>query len=94
MISVGYEECTVAGAYLYSFLCHFHVLILKKQALAVSHFTITLQMMSNNRISFSSIDVVHVQLILHKVCYPPDKEFKHDVTCWMTAAIFLNFLRS
>jgi hypothetical protein len=63
MISVGYEECTVAGAYLYSFLCHFHVLILKKQALAVSHFTITLQMMSNNRRSFSSVDVVHVRLI-------------------------------
>jgi hypothetical protein len=37
---------------------------LKKQALSVSHLTVTLQMMSNNRSSGSSIGFVHVRLIL------------------------------
>jgi 6-pyruvoyl-tetrahydropterin synthase len=41
-----------------SFWQNFHVLFLKKQALAVSQLTVTVQMMSNNRRSFSSIGLV------------------------------------
>ncbi len=69
------------------FLCHFHVLIQKMPALAVSHLTVTLRMMSNNQRSFSSIGAVHVKLI-QQVCYSLDEELKHDVTYWMIAAIF------
>jgi hypothetical protein len=38
---------------------------LKEHALAVSHLGVTLQMMSNNRRSFSSIGFVLVRFILH-----------------------------
>ncbi len=31
------------------FSCHFHVLIIKKHGVVVSHLTVTLQMMSNSR---------------------------------------------
>jgi hypothetical protein len=41
-----------------AFWCHFHVLICKKLALLVSHLTVTLRMMSNNRRSVSSIGFV------------------------------------
>ncbi len=41
-----------------------NVLILKKRALLVSHLTVTLRMMSNNRRSVSSIGFVHVRFIL------------------------------
>jgi hypothetical protein len=62
-------------------------------ALAVSHLTVTLQMISNNRRSFSSIGAVHVRFILQQVCYFLDEELKRDVTYWMIAAIFQAFLR-
>ncbi len=39
-------------------------LYIKKHALAVSHLRVTLQMMSNNRRSFSSIGVIPVRFIL------------------------------
>ncbi len=42
-----------------AYWCHFHVLPLKKHALAVSDFTVTLQMMSDSRRQLSSISVVH-----------------------------------
>ncbi len=42
---------------IFMFLCF-------KQAFSVSHMIVTLQMMSNNRSSVSSIGFVHVQLIL------------------------------
>jgi hypothetical protein len=47
-----------------AFLCHFHVLICKKEALSVYHLTITLRMMNNNRRLVSSIGFVYVQSIL------------------------------
>jgi hypothetical protein len=47
-----------------AFLCHFHVLIIKKQALVVSLLRVTLRLMSNNRRSVSSIGSVHVPSIL------------------------------
>jgi hypothetical protein len=47
-----------------AFLCHFHVIICKQQALSVSHLIVTLRMMSNNCRSVSSIGFVHVQSIL------------------------------
>jgi hypothetical protein len=56
-------------------------------ALVVSHLTVTLQMISNNRRSFSSIGAVRVRLILQQVCYSLDEEIKRDVTYWMIAAI-------
>jgi hypothetical protein len=64
-----------------AFLCHFHVLICKKQALPVSHLTVTLLMRSNNRRSVSSIGFVHVRSILEEVSYSPDEEIHRDVTC-------------
>jgi hypothetical protein len=67
-----------------SFWRNFHVL-------AVSPLTVTLQMMSNNCRSFSSISVVLVQFILHLVCYSSDEELEHDVTCVMIFAIFQTF---
>ncbi len=59
------EECRVAGAYFFAVLMpFFHVLIRKMPALAVSHLTVTLPMISNNRRSFSSIGAVQVRFIL------------------------------
>ncbi len=49
---------------------HFHVLIPKMRALAVSHLTITLQMISNNRRSFSSIDAVDVNSFFNMYVTP------------------------
>ncbi len=49
-------------------------------ALVVSHLTVTLQMISNNQRSFSSIGAVHVKFILQQVCYSLDEELKRDVT--------------
>ncbi len=43
------EEFRIAGAYFYSLLSPFYVLILKRHAVAVFHLTVTLQMMSNSR---------------------------------------------
>ncbi len=57
-------------------------------ALAVSHLTVALRMISNNQRSFSSIGAVHVKFILQQVCYSLDEELNRDVTYWMTAAIF------
>jgi hypothetical protein len=57
-------------------------------ALAVSHLTATLRMISNKRRSFSSIGAVHVRFILQQVCFSLDEELKRDVTYWMIAAIF------
>jgi hypothetical protein len=71
-----------------AFWCHFHVIICKKQALLVSHLTVTLQMMSNNSRSVSSIGFVHVRSVLYEVSYSPDEEIDCDVTCRMIAAIF------
>jgi hypothetical protein len=76
-----------------AFLCHIHVLICKKQALSVSHLTVILRMMSNNRRSVSSIGFVHIRLILYEVSYSPDEEIDRDITCRMIAAIFLSLLR-
>ncbi len=67
----------------------FHIL----KNLLVSHLTVTLRMMSNNRRSVSSIGIVHVQWILQKARYSPDKEIDCDATCWMIAAIFSSFLQ-
>ncbi len=78
----------------FAFWCHFYVLICTKQALSVSHLTVTLLMMSNNRRSVSSIGFVHVRSILEEVSYSPDEEIDRDVTCRMIAAIFLSLLRS
>jgi len=64
------------------------------QALLVSHSTVTLRMMSNNRRSVSSIGFVHVRSILYEVSYCPDEEIDRDVTCRMIAAIFSCLLRS
>ncbi len=59
------RELRIAGAYFYAFWCHFHVIICKKkQALSVSHLTVTLRMMSNNHRLVSSIGFVHVRSIL------------------------------
>jgi hypothetical protein len=82
-----------AGAYFNASSCHFHVLILKKQALSVSHLTVTLLMIPNNRRLVSFIGFVHERLILQWVCYSPDEEIDRDVTCWIIAAICLSFLR-
>jgi hypothetical protein len=60
-------------------------------ALAVSHLTVTLPMISNNRRSFSSTFAVHVRFILQQVFFCLDEELKHDVTYWMIAAIFRPF---
>ncbi len=57
-------------------------------ALAVSHLTFTLRLMSNNSRLFASIGAVQVRFILQQICYSPDEELKHDVTFWMIAAIF------
>jgi hypothetical protein len=57
-------------------------------ALAVSHLTVTLRMISNNQRSFSSIGAVNVRFILQQECYSLDEELKRDVTFWMIAAIF------
>jgi hypothetical protein len=57
-------------------------------ALAVSHLTVTLRMISHNRRSLSSIGAVHVRFILQQVCYSLDEELKRDVTYWIIAAIF------
>jgi hypothetical protein len=62
--------------------------------LSVSHLTVTLRMMSNNRRLVSSIGFVHVRSILSKVSYSPDEEINRDVTCRMIAAIFSSLLRS
>jgi hypothetical protein len=43
-------------------------------ALAVSHLTVTLRMISNNHRSFSSIDAVHVSFILQRECYYLDED--------------------
>ncbi len=59
-----FEECRVAGAYFFSVLKPFLCLILKMPALAVSHLTVTLRMISNNWRSFSAIGAVLVWLIL------------------------------
>jgi hypothetical protein len=69
-------------------------LIFKKQALSVSHSTVSLRMMSNNRRSFSSIGFVHVQSILQEVSYSPVEEIDRDITCRMIAADFSSFLQS
>jgi hypothetical protein len=63
-------------------------------ALAVSHLTVTPQMISNNQRSFSSIGAVHVKFILQQECYSLDEELKRDVTYWMIATIFYTFLQS
>jgi hypothetical protein len=63
-----------------AFRCHLHVLICKKQALSVSHLTVTLRMMSSNRRSVSSISF--------EVIYSPDEEIDRDVTCMLIAAMF------
>jgi hypothetical protein len=47
-----------------SIQCHFMFGFENKHGLAVSNLTVTLQMMSNNHRSFSSIGVVHVRLII------------------------------
>ncbi len=52
--SVGQKNVGLPEHIFITFWHHFYVLILKKNALAVSHLTVTLQMMSNNRRSFSS----------------------------------------
>jgi hypothetical protein len=77
-----------------AFWCHFTVLIVLKQALPVSHLTVTLWMMSNNRRSVSSIVFVHVRSILQELSYSPDEEIDRDITCRMIGAIFLSFLRA
>jgi hypothetical protein len=45
---------------LFPFRCHFHVLIRKMCALAVSHLSVILRMISNIRRSYFSIGAVHV----------------------------------
>ncbi len=88
------KELRIAGAYFYCFWCHFHVLICKKEALSVSHLTVTLRMMRNNCRSVSSIGFLHVWSILSEVSYYPDEEIYRDATCRMIAAIFSSLLRS
>jgi hypothetical protein len=73
------------------FWCHLLVLTFLKQALPVSHLTVTLRMMSNNRRSVSSIIFVHVWSILQEVSYSPDEEIDRDITFRMIAAIFRVF---
>jgi hypothetical protein len=65
MILVGDHKFFPSPEHIFSsFGQNFHVLFLKKHALAVSHLRVPLQMMSNNHRSFSSIGVVPVQFIL------------------------------
>jgi hypothetical protein len=55
------------------FWCRFYVLIQKICALAVSHLTVTLQMISNNRRSFSSISVYMYDSFLNRYVTPWNK---------------------
>ncbi len=64
ILSVRSEECRADGAYFYSVFMPFSCFNSKMQALAVSQLTVTLQMISNNHRSFSSIGAVQVWFIL------------------------------
>jgi hypothetical protein len=59
------------------FGCHFLFLI-KKSMLCRFRLTVTLQMMSTNCSSVSSISVLHVRLMIQYVCYSPDEELGFD----------------
>jgi hypothetical protein len=73
--------------FLFQFDDIFVFYFIKKQALAISHMTITLQILSDNRKSPSCIGVVHIPLILIG-CYSADEQVEHEVNCWMIAATF------
>ncbi len=76
------------------FWCHFHVLICKKQALAVSHLTVTLRMMSLRSNLPLKESIVHVQNRWMRQICGNYEEIDRDITCRMIAAIFLSLLRS
>jgi hypothetical protein len=73
------EEFKVAGAHFCSILMSFSCFNYKKHALAVSHLTVTLRMMSYNRRLYYPIGIVHKRLILQEVSHSPNEEVQRDV---------------
>jgi hypothetical protein len=73
------EEFCTARAYFTPFWCHFHVLILKKHSVTVSHLTVTLQMMSNSWRSLcewlSTAGAYFYSLLMTFSCFNSKKAF-------------------